>query len=274
MKSEIELHAHLYFDRYGLEDVLKVMKENGLDVLASLYLNEKAFPDIQQESSKLSNKGWKVDSDSLAVRLEKDENSFYILKGAELETKDSFHVITIGSDNIKPYQLMREMVAYGLEQESLVIFDHPFVDNNNASKEISQFSEEEAIRICKEYSGQIALEWNGYCIPLVRKMLGGRDVNRDIVELSDRLYKEGYNNPIVTDTDLHARKRGALNVLGTSRIISEINLDSGRAIVDSLRDNIFSGDYENTYKTVPLSHFIPHWGLPYLFRKIVHRPRG
>lgn len=274
MKSQIELHAHLYFRRYNLEDVLKVMEENGLNVVAPLYLNGKAFLDVQKGSSRLFNQGYDVDSDDLAVNIRKDGKEFYLLKGAELHTGDNFHMITLGSDNVEPYKPMREMIEYALKQDSLVIFDHPLVDNNHPARELSKSAKEDVENICKEYTGHIALEWNGYCIPLVRILLGGGNTNKDVLQLSNSLAEKGYNNPVVSDTDIHARNKNSLKAIGTSRVISDIDLSSGKSIISSLKRNIFSGEHQNTFKTVSLSHFIPNWGLPYLFRKVVHRPRG
>ncbi len=283
IKSEIELHTHPYFKAYGLEDIIQTMEKNKLNVIALEYLDGAAFSDVKSKGDKLSksNKGYIVDSDSLAVRIEKDKKQFYIIKAAELNTRDKktgygFHIITIGADtnNIKPYQPIRNMIDSALEQGAFVIFDHPLANKDNFRKKISKGAEGEIIKVCKEYNGQIALEWNGYCISWLRKILLDGDVNKDVIKLSQKLYYEGYNNPIVTDTDNHARKPGALYAIGTGRIKSYIDLTSGRRIINSLNKNIFSGRYENTYETVSLSHFVKYFGAPYIFRKFIERPRG
>ncbi len=283
IKSEIELHTHPYFKAYGLEEIVQVMEKNKINVIALEYLDGAAFSDVKTEGDKLSksNKGYAVDSDSLAVRIEKDKKQFYILKAAELNTRDKntgygFHIITIGADtnNIKPYQPIRTMIDSALEQDALVILDHPLANKDNFRKKVSKGVEGEIIKVCKEYNGQIALEWNGYCISWLRKILFGWDVNEDTIKLSQDLVYRGYNNPVVTDTDNHARKPGALDAIGTGRIKSYINLTSGRKIIDSLNKNIFSGRYENTYETVSLPHFVKYFGVPHIFRKFIERPRG
>ncbi len=283
IKSEIELHTHPYFKAYGLEEVVQAMEKNKLNVIALEYLDGAAFSDVKTEGDKLSksNKGYIVDSDNLAVRIEKDEKQFYILKAAELSTEDKntgygFHIITIGADSstIKPFQPIRNMIDCALEQGASVIFDHPFANKDNFRKKVSKSAEEEIIKVCKEYSGQIALEWNGYCISWLRKLLFGGDVNEDIIKLSQELAYESCNNPVVTDTDDHARNTNALKAIGTGRIKSYIDLTSGRRIINSLNKNIFSGRYENTYETVSLPHFVKYFGIPYIFRRFIERPRG
>jgi hypothetical protein len=141
------------------------------------------------------------------------------------------------------------------------------------------------------YSGRIAAEWNGYCGGwywnpiewlgrLGINLQGGINVNQEVMRLSQRLAKQGYNIPIVTDTDVHARTSGALDAIGTGRIeVDDIDFTSGRTIIDSLRRAVFAGDHQNTYRTVPvITHFIPYFAIPYLLNKIgidiYKRPRG
>lgn len=38
-KSEVELHVHPYFNKYGLEDLVKAMEENEINVAALEFLN-------------------------------------------------------------------------------------------------------------------------------------------------------------------------------------------------------------------------------------------
>jgi len=277
------LHTHPYFKAYGLEEIVQAMEKNKLNVIALEYLDGAAFSDVKTECDKLSksNKKYIIDSDSLAVRIEKEGKQFYILKAAELSTEDKnigygFHIITVGADtnNIKPYQPIRTMIDSALEQDAFVILDHPLANKDEFRKKISKGAEEEIRKICKEYSDHLALEWNGYCISWLKKILLGGDVNEDIIKLSQELADEGYNNPIVTDTDNHARKVEALDAIGTGRIKSYINLTSGRNIIDSLNRNIFSCRYENTYEPVSLLHFVKYFGAPYIFRKFVERLRG
>lgn len=213
--------------------------------------------------------------DSQAVRIKKEGKQYYILRAAELETNENFHIITIGGDTIKPYQPLYKMVEQAINQDLIVVLDHIFVSNKFLGTEIDKEEERKVRKVCRRYSGEVALEWNGYCIPWVRELLGGKDVNSKIIKLSETMKKHGYNVPVVADTDLHARSKRALNMIGTARIISEINLGSGKDIVKSVKNNIFSKKYENVYDTVPFfSHLLPYFAIPYLLGKFYHRPRG
>ena len=42
-KSEVELHVHPYFNKYGLEDLVKAMEENEINVAALEFLNGRIF---------------------------------------------------------------------------------------------------------------------------------------------------------------------------------------------------------------------------------------
>ena len=112
-------------------------------------------------------------------------------------------------------------------------------------------------------------------------VLGGIDVNHEVLRLSEILAEEGYNLPVITDTDVHARSAGALGAIGTGRIkVDGIDFTTGRTIVDSLKKAVFAGEHENTYRTVPMTHFILHFAIPYLaskvsgIRRFYDRPRG
>ncbi len=275
-EAQVELHMHPNFKAYGLEDIIQVMAENNLDMIALEYLNQPVFHEVQNYLPHLRNKGYIVETDSTVMRIKKEGNRFYILRAMELWTREDFHILTIGSDNTKPYQSIRKMIDSAVP-DSLVIFDHPFIDNHKVYQAIGKTKERELNNICKEYHQNIALEWNGYCLDAfwqLKKILGGKHVNDEVIKLSSDLFKRGYDVPVVTDTDLHARSLHALKVVGTGRIRTELNLDSGRKIISSLKENIFSHRYENTYRTVSFAHFALYFAMPYFFPKWFERPRG
>jgi hypothetical protein len=83
------------------------------------------------------------------------------------------------------------------------------------------------------------------------------------------LAEEGYNVPIVADTDLHARRKGHLNYMGTSRIITKIEGETPRQVVSSMKKNIFDGNYVNVKRNVSAMHLIDAFGLPVLLSKIL-----
>jgi hypothetical protein len=274
-KSEIELHLHPYFNKYGLEEIVKAMEENEISVTAVEFLNGSAFESIQLSTKEMAKKGYDMQVDSKAARIEKEGKQYYILRAAELTTKENFHILTIGGDTIKPHQPITKMVEQAINQDLIVILDHILVNNKMLNMEISKEEERKIRKTCRRNSGEIALEWNGYCIPWVRELLGGVDVNERIIKLSESMKRHGYNIPVIADTDLHARSKRALKMIGTARIISEIKLESGKEIVKSLKNNIFSEKYENIYDTVPFfSHFLPYFAIPHMLGKFYHRPGG
>ncbi|MEM4245184.1 MAG: hypothetical protein QW404_03195 [Candidatus Nanoarchaeia archaeon] len=274
-KSEIELHVHPYFRKYGLEDVVRAMEENEINVVALEFLNGSAFESIQLLTTEMTKKGYEMQVDSRAARIEKEGKKYYILRAAELTTKENFQILTIGGDSVKPNQSIYKMIEQAIKRDLIVILDHILVDNNFLAREISKEEERKVRKVCRKYSGNVALEWNGYCISWVRELLGGSDVNSKIINLSESMKRHGYNVPVLADTDLHARSKRALKMIGTSRIITEINLDSGHEIIKSLKNNIFTEKYENVYDTVPFfSHFLPYFAIPHLLGKFYHRPRG
>lgn len=277
-KAHVELHVHPNFEAYGLEAVVKAMDRNGLNVLALSYLDEPIFSELQILSCGLNNKIYRVDLDDPVIRVERkrDDKQFYIIKKGELNTSDSFHIIMIGYDTVPKYPLsIKDTIELGLENEAFVLLDHTFVKAHNVTRQVSKEKWGLVIELCKQYSGNIALEWNAYCLDLywnAKKLIGGKNVNEEVIKLSKRLKEEGYNVPVVTDSDIHARNILALEEIGTARIISEIDVTSGRTLVDSLKQNIFLGEYKNTYKNVSLKHFVPYFAIPYVSQKLFKRP--
>jgi len=190
-------------------------------------------------------------------------------------------------DEATPKTEIRRIVDEGLAHGALVILDHPFIDNGETKTagHISEGMEQDLERLCKEYSGQITLEWNAYCIPWMRRALKSglnifglgvqyHDVNKKAEQLSERLGKQGYNIPIVADTDLHARNNRLLLSMGTSRIITDVEGDCASDIVSSMKENIFRGDYENIKKYVSPSHLLAAFCLPILFPNHFTKPRA
>ncbi len=169
MYSQIELHVHPFFGRYGLQDVINAMKKAQLDVLALEALDSSIYPEILTKARELYPK---LEEDSFGIKL---PDGIYLLNAREYNTKEGFHILTIGCslDSATPETEIRKIIDYGLERGALVLLDHPFVDNGETrtAGQITENMENELERICKEYSGEIALEWNAYCIPLVRKLL-------------------------------------------------------------------------------------------------------
>lgn len=263
-KIQIELHVHPYFENYSMLDLVNAIDAAGLNVVALQKLGGKFYDEVRKLADGLKTHGYKVDSDDIAIKLERDSKQIYILRSAEIPTSDGFHLLTIGHDIFPPYLPMRNIIYQALEGGCFVVWDHPFANARYPMFPVSKRRRDEIERVCKDYNNQMALEWNGYCLRQYWGMLGpfGLDANRKVLEFSEMLKQQGYNIPVVTDTDLHGRDKNSLREMGRARLIADIDTTSGRDIVQSLRNSVFTGSHQNTYRTVSLRHFILYFMIP------------
>ncbi len=267
---KIQLHVHPYFTSYSLNDIINAAKKKKIDILALERLNKEIFPDLINRSKKLP-PHYKTDSDNTLIQIldKEDGRKIYLPKAIELETKEDFHLIIIGDSQIKPYSYIEDIIENALKNDSLVIFDHPFADNKYVAKDITREKEAGVEKICKKYSNNICLEWNAYCIPWVRELIGGSDVNKKVERLSASLVKQGYNIPIVTDSDIHARYRWSLNEIDKASIkTKKVNVNSGKTMISDLKESINSGNYEINMKYVSFTHLMLNFCLPLSINKI------
>jgi hypothetical protein len=282
-ESNIELHVHPFLGRNSLIDIVETMEHRGLDILALESLDSSLYPYIVEEAKKAYPQS---QNDSAGVKL---PNGKYLLNAREYNTRENFHVLTVGYslDTANPQTEIRRVIDDGLNNGALILLDHPFIDNGKTKTagHISEQMEKELEKLCKEYSGQVTLEWNGYCIPWMRRVLKSglnllgfdvnyHDVNQRAEELSQGLKAEEYNVPVVADTDLHARTKRHLQYMGTARIITDIEGESGREVVDSMRKNIFAGNYENVKGYVSSLHLLEAFCVPILMPNQFQKPRA
>ncbi len=281
--ANIELHVHPFLGKNSLVDVVEAGEKNSLDVVALESLDCSVYPSVVRQAKEYFPYST---FDEAGVKL---PNGKYLLNAREYNTKEGFHILTVGYsfDEANPKTEIRQVIDKGLEHDALVILDHPFVDNwkTRTAGHISKEMEEELEGICKEYSGEIALEWNGYCVPWIRwclrkvlNLIGKRvsyhDVNKKVEELSGKLSEEGYNVPVLVDTDLHARSRRQLSAMGTARVVMHLEGENASDIVRSMKKNIFQGDYENVKEYVSTFHLLGAFCFPILFPKYFEKARG
>jgi hypothetical protein len=281
--ANIELHAHPFLGRYAITDVAQAMHDRDLDVLAMEALDDSLFQFVVEETKKAYPAAV---SDNSGIRL---PNGRYFLNAREYNTKENLHVLTVGHsmDEATPQTEIRRVIDNGLANNALVLLDHPFVDNGKTKTagHISAELEHELEEICREYSGQVTLEWNGYCIPWMRQVLkqglnaAGFDikyhnVNQRAEELSAKLKKEGYNVPVIADTDLHARTKRHLHQMGTAKIITDISGETPTEIISSIRKNIFQGNYKNVKEYVSSLHLLEAFCIPILLPRYFRKPRA
>lgn len=277
------MQVHLYLDRYHPEDVIKTMQKNDLDGIAveTYNFNFNVFSDLLKYKKDLDNKGYEIEDDSILMKItdKRTNRQTFMFNAQEVLTSDGYHVLAYGH-NIIPGQPIRKTIDTGLNRGDLIAIDHPFVDVNSMKKSIGREKIKDLGKICKKYSGRIALEWNGYCIDWIWDVIKkkyGINANEAVLELYRDLKKEGYKISVFTDTDVHARNKLGLGAIGASRIlIPEKNLDlsSGSKFIYSLNDCILNEKHENTYKNVDIVHFTFYFAIPQLFEKHFKRVRG
>ena len=280
-KISLDLQVHLYLEKYHPEHVIKTMQNNNLDVIAAMTYNFNVFSHLLDYKKDLTNKGYEVENDSILMRITDKRTNIesFMLKSQEVSTSDDYHVLVYGGNTI-PYETLRETIDRGLERGLFVAIDHPFVDVTTMKKPISNKKITELRKICKKYNNKIALEWNGYCINWIWDVLKKRygiNANEAVLDFSNKLKNEGYNLPVFTDTDVHARNKLGLGAIGTSRILiprNNIDFSSGPEFIYSLKDSILNEKHENTYKTVGNIHFGFYFAIPQIFNKFFKRVRG
>ncbi len=280
MSKHIELHVHPYFGNYSIMDLVTAVVTAGLDVVALERFNGCIYDEVRRLTEELKKYGYRVYSDDKAIELEGDSKKIYFLRATELQTSDGFHVLTIGHDNFQNGdRSIRGIIDQAIKKGCFVVLDHPFVNAKYCMLPVSGRRRNKIESVCKDYDGQIALEWNGYCLGLYWGLLRpfGLDANRRVLKFSEYLRQQGYNIPVVTGTDLHARNKRTLGEIGRARLIADIDTSSGQSIIQSLKHEVFSGSHKNTYRTVSLQHFIPYFMIPLfleMFLRINTRSRG
>jgi hypothetical protein len=284
--ANIDVHVHPFLSEgwNRLEDVVDVMARNGLDIVALESYNANLHSYVEKESRRLYGDSLIKDDTGVVI-----PDGKVILKAREYNTKEDFHIITVGCslDDVNDETQIEEIIERGLEKRALVVLDHPFVDNfkTRTAGHICEEQEEWLAGLCKRYSGSVAIEWNGYSIPWIRfglrlplAALGYRtrysDVNKHAKRLANELKEEGYNVPLLADTDLHARNRWFLGEMGAARFKTDVCGDTPREMLDSIISNVFGGRYENVERYPSSSHVLLGYCIPVLFPGIFPKPRA
>ncbi|PIN76739.1 hypothetical protein COV17_01305 [Candidatus Woesearchaeota archaeon CG10_big_fil_rev_8_21_14_0_10_36_11] len=281
--ANIEIHVHPFLGNNTILEVISAMKRTGIDIASLETLDSTLFPSVVKQVQK-NYSAIVVDGSGIIL-----PNGIVLLNGREYNTKEGFHLITVGYsvDKANLQSEMRYVIDNALKHDALVVLDHPFVDNHKTKTagHISLEMEYDLEKLCKEYSGHITLEWNGYCKPWMRRVLqtvlkgvGHKtlyyDVNKRADEFSARLKEEGFNVPVVADTDLHARNSRLLRAIGTARLITSVEGETASDIVHSMKANIFGGNYQNVKEYVSMWHLLQAFCFPVLFPNTFEKPRS
>lgn len=280
-KANIDLHVHPIYG-FSPSDIFYAMSRTGLDAIAISAYNKNTFPEVAQ---KLKDSSSKAIADNKGVIAHDN----VIFNAREYNTKEGLHVLTVGHSFETPEDTeIRKIIDTALENDALILLDHPYVDNKETrtAGHISPDLASELEKICSEYSEDIAIEWNAYCIPWMRAVLktglniAGKktdyhDVNKMAIILSEHLKEKfGYNIPVIASTDLHARKPRDLLKMGTSRIITDIEGKYPEELLASMKKNVFAGNYEAVCRYVSGWHLLSSFCLPIVLPKFYENPRA
>lgn len=276
--AEIELHAHPFLGKNKIIDIAMAIEMNNLNVVALEEMNNSIYPKLKKGIQAYFPNT--VD-DSAGIRY--DGNRF-ILNAGEYETKEGFHLLTIGHsiyDSKKDTEI-RKLIDQTLQKNAIPIIAHPFVDNGKTltAGHISKGKEQELADLCKEYSGQIALEWNGYCHPGIRKVLKGvlntmgqnveySDVNEKVFSFAYSPGMSQYDIPVVSGTDVHATNKKHLFAIGTSRMWMDIKGETPADVLNSIKENILlKKEFGFGENYVSAMHLVSAFGIPVLKKAI------
>lgn len=283
-KDKIDFYVHAsHFDSYTAEDIVRAMDTRKTDIIGLAGYNRDIFDDVRREFDKLK-KPFHVKNDSLAIKITDEKNQDkYVLRIGEYENEEGFHLLVFGNQKkIKPKGEVRKNIDSALSTGSFTVLDHPPVAPNYS--DITKEKEDFLSKLCGDYNNKIALEWNGYSIPKLRnvidkivcaplRLIKGKDIrfsdtNKKLEDFEEILKKNSINCPIIADTDLHARKKKDLYLIGTANTEVEVRKSNGGDLRESLKEKIFNLDYEIKKGYVSVPHFIFSYAFPVAISQI------
>ncbi len=289
--AKIDFHIHPFFE-FGnsLTDVVKAMNRTGLTAVGLERFNGQMFQQVCEQAHSLF---YPQIPDEAGVVLSKETK--VIFNAREYDTRERIHLLTVGwsDDSATPETEIRQIIDTALRHGALVLLDHPFVDNEftKTAGHISEEKEQLLEQICKEYAGEIAVEWNAYCVPWMRAALkyvvkglyraGAvphdctyHDVNKKAEEFVEQLKQQGYNVPLIADTDLHGRTHRLLDAMGTAHITATIEGYKASEILASLKRAVFNGNYQNHTEYVSGLHLLRAFCFPIILPSLYAKPRA
>lgn len=246
--EKIDFHVHPFLENYEVGVIVEAMQKNEIGMLGlPNYNNIDNFIQIRQESEKLKEEYF-VESDSIAVKIKNYDEEKYLLRATELECEGNFQLVIIGNtEGLDPRASVQENIETGLNNNSIVVIDHPFADAKSIHKGITKEKIKFLEQLVKTYEDNISWEWNSYCIPWIRLPIGiaytltkGHscyDVNHRLERFANEEIEKGRKVNIVADSDVHARVKWLLNEAGRAHIRVEkekIDYGSGQKIISSL----------------------------------------
>jgi hypothetical protein len=292
-----ELHAHPFFEfeRYSFEDVINKAGKKNLDFLALGRLDNDIYPELQKHAEELIKTGGYISCiDNTLIRITDKRTLCDVYIPRMVESRREIDVLTIGkSSGFENCKTVEHIINKTLEEDegNIIILDHPFVVKDSTFRNIDEKTEQYVEHLCKKYSGHVALELNGYCVPWMRKLGGlvlagkpAEDCNKKVIELSERLKQEGYNAPAVSDIDGHFRYKWSLNALDKAaitfdrdKVFENASIPDYTNLIGNMKKQIMEGNYKmkplNKIYVGPLHQFC-NFALPVMFSKVFKDPRA
>ena len=292
-----ELHAHPFFEfeRYSFEDVINEAGKKNLDFLALGRLNRDIYPELQKHAEEIIKTGGYISSiEDKIIRITNKRTLCDVYIPRMVESRREIDIITIGkSSGFEDCKTVEHIINKTLEEDegNIIILDHPFVEKDKTFKNIDKNTEKYIENLCKKYAGDVFLELNGYCVPWMRKLGGlifagkpAEDCNKKAIELSERLKQEGYNVPVVSDTDGHFRYKWSLGGLDKAamtfdrdKVFENASIPDYTNLIGNMKKQIMEGNY----KMKPLNeiyvgalHQFCNFALPAMFPKTFKLPRA
>lgn len=269
-----------YFNTYSIEDLIIGAEEKRVNVIAPQRLNFEIYDELLEKTKKLPDK-FSVESDSLAIRIFNKESwePIYLLNAVEHRTKQDIDIIGIGKCDIKcsgdvkngpdAYHLVENII----KNDGIATLDHHRVYASSVRRSIPEGRMKIVEGLCKTFGDNLYIEWNAYCKPWLRMLLGGEDVNKKAIKDSELFSaKFGKRYPVYTDMDGHIRYKGGIDEIDRGAVRMDIkDKSSGKAIIEGIKENFDKGNYKNDYRYVSFKHFALNFGIPYVVNKYLFR---
>jgi hypothetical protein len=277
-----DLHVHPFLDRYTLVDVVKAMDNKFVNAVGLSHLDAD-LPEMH-EQARLFYPGSMTDK--TGIRL---PNGKYLFISREYNTAEGLHLLTVGYSmgDATPTTEIKRIIDRSLENNALVILDHPFAANDwtKTAGHIPERLEATVRDLCREYKGDLCLEWNAYCRADVRRFLryglnsfghktDYHDVNMKALQLANDLRGEEITIPVIAVTDLHARTAEHLKHIGTAHIDLCSCAESPSELLQTMKKKIQAGHHTNEYTEIGMGCLMKTFALPVLFDWVYRSPRA
>jgi hypothetical protein len=263
-----DLQVHPLGEKLKALDILKQMEENNLDLSVLLdfswhnLVDLKRVMEVTDELKSFYNVNL-VKENVYSFSNKKNGKKLFLILGSEVMPDDfSWHILSIGVTSIKDKKSTESIIEEIIKKGGLAIIDHPYVDTSpdHKFKDIGPEKEKKLRLICLRFLGRIALEWNGMCIPWIRRLIPGCT---DYVNTKSGALSEVSSIPLIPTTDLHAWNKRLLKAIGTSRVeISSKDFKEDN-VISSLKEVIFKKRYSSKREYVGFFHFLEA-ALPWL----------